>query len=83
MSDHDRNEARRKQALRDLERVGETSEVIATSSLRRAAEGVRGHFAGADAEEGDSVELWGRRIGRALSLVVLIVLAVYLAMTYL
>ena len=83
MSRHDKDEARRREALRDIERVGETSEVIGTSSLRRAAEGVKGHFAGADADAGDKVEMWGRRIGRGLSLVALIVLAVYLYVTYL
>jgi hypothetical protein len=33
---------------------------------------------GSDAPEGDRIELWGRRIGRALSLIGVIVLAWWL-----
>ena len=36
------------------------------------------HFAGRDAPEGDRIELWGRRIGRGLSLIGVIVLALWL-----
>jgi hypothetical protein len=39
--------------------------------LRRSAR----HFAAGDADPSDRVELWGRRVGRALSLVGVIVLA--------
>jgi hypothetical protein len=54
------------------------------SAGRRAAE----HFAGHDPadrtlEPPDAVELWGRRIGRALSLAGCVALAAYLYMTYL
>ena len=35
----------------------------------------------ADAPEGDKVELWGRRIGRALSAVAFLALCIYLYVT--
>jgi hypothetical protein len=34
------------------------------------------------ADDGDRVELWGRRIGRTLSVVAFLALAVYLCVTY-
>lgn len=84
MSDrHKRDEQRRKAALRDLERTTEQGEVLGTSAFRRAAENARDHFGASEADKDDWAELWGRRIGRTLSLVGLIALAVYLTVTYL
>ena len=80
---HTRDENRRKAALRDLERTAEQSEIIGTSALRRAADTARDHFGAAEADRGDWAEYWGRRIGRMLSLVGLVALAVYLTVTYL
>lgn len=40
------------------------------------------HFGAAETPAGDKIELWGRRIGRALSAVVFVALAVYLYATY-
>lgn len=69
-------------ALRDLERVNQTSEVVGTSAFRRAAQGTLDHFSASDAEGGEWAELWGRRIGRALSAVVIVILVVHLVTTY-
>lgn len=44
-----------------------------SSSLARAGN----HFVGKDSEPGDRVELWAKRIGRALSLVAFVVLVWY------
>jgi len=74
---------RREQALRDLERVNEQSEIVGTSQLKRSAERARDHFTAVDANADDGAEIWGRRIGRALSLVFFIGLIVYLVMAYL
>ena len=58
-----------------LERVARDSGSIGGSPLGRLGRRVGDHFAGADAtgmgENGadDAVEVWGRRIGRALSVV--------------
>jgi hypothetical protein len=74
---------REREAREALERVGRDSETIGSSSLARAGRRLSGHFSGQDAignAEGgtDPVELWGRRIGRALSLIGVVVLAYFL-----
>ena len=63
-----------------LERVARDSETVGTSSLARVGRRLGDHFAAADAVDGsaagtDPIELWGRRIGRALSLIGVVVLA--------
>ncbi|HZH50408.1 MAG TPA: hypothetical protein VEZ16_00860 [Microvirga sp.] len=78
MNDQDR------EAREALERVRRDSETVGSSALARMGNRARDHFGGRDAvgaAEGggtDPVELWGRRIGRALSLVGVIVLALWL-----
>jgi hypothetical protein len=72
---------RERQSREALKRVARDSETIGTSSLARAGRRVGGHFAGEDAVGGaegggtDPIELWGRRIGRVLSLIGVVVLA--------
>ena len=82
MDRNERQEARRKEALRDIERIGETSEVVGTSAFRRAAQGTLEHFSANDAAKDDWAELWGRRIGRGLSVVIVVVLVIHLLNTY-
>ncbi|MDB5557474.1 MAG: hypothetical protein JWQ36_408 [Enterovirga sp.] len=59
-----------------LERVRRDSETVGSSSLARVGQRAADHFSGRDAigaAEGggtDPVELWGRRIGRAISVLV-------------
>ncbi len=76
------DEARRREAEEALRRVARDSETLGSSSLARGARRVGDHFAGRDAlgEDGriDPVEVWGRRIGRGLSLVGVVVLAIWL-----
>lgn len=74
MANDPREAAREAEAKAALERVKRDSETLLGSSMGRAAE----HFSGADAPEGDRIELWGRRIGRALSLLGVVVLAWWL-----
>lgn len=75
---------REAEAREALERVARDSETIGTSSLARAGQRVANHFAGKDAigagehGETDPMELWGRRIGRVLSLVGVVVLTYWL-----
>ena len=64
------DEARTREAKRILDRVEVDSESLGTSSLARAGR----HFAGADADQDDRIEVWGKRIGRVASLVALVVL---------
>ena len=71
---------RQREAREALERVARESETIGNSSLDRVGRRIGDHFSARDAvdeAEGatDPVELWGRRVGRALSLIGLVVLA--------
>jgi hypothetical protein len=81
----EREEAERREALESLRQLGER-ETFATSALARTAQRASDHFAAKDAAAADGsvdrIELWGRRIGRALSLLGLIVLAIFLYFTY-
>jgi len=84
---NDRDEARRREALDTLDRLRRDRAPLAGSGLVDAALRAGRHFAAADAvgPDGarDPIELWGRRIGRALSLLAVIALAIYLYLTYL
>ena len=78
-----RDDEREREAREALERVARDSETIAGSSLGRAGRRLGNHFAARDAvgeADGgtDPIELWGRRIGRALSLVAVVALAWWL-----
>ena len=63
-----------------LERVARDTQSIAGSPLGRMGRRVGDHFTGADAagqaQDGgtDPIEVWGRRIGRALSVVGAVIL---------
>ena len=80
-SSHERDEAQRREALESLRTLSE-HDTFATSALARTAQRASDHFSARDAAGEDHVELWGRRIGRALSLAGVIALAVYLYLTY-
>jgi hypothetical protein len=64
------DDARQREAKAALDRVKRDQEGIFTSSMARASD----HFSGKDAPPDDAIELWGRRIGRSLSLIAVIVL---------
>ena len=70
--------AREDEAKRALERVARESEVVGHSSFVRTVDRARSHMAADDADPADPVEVWGRRVGRGLSLVAFIGLAVWL-----
>ena len=80
-SSHEREEARRRDALASLRTLGERDTFV-TSALARTAQRASDHFAAKDAAGEDRVELWGRRIGRALSLAGFVALAIYLYLTH-
>lgn len=76
-------EDREREAHEALERVRRDSESLGSSSLARAGRRVGAHLSGrdavGDAEGGtDPAELWGRRIGRGLSLVGVVALSLWL-----
>lgn len=68
-----------------LERVKRDSETLGSSSLNRISRRMTDHFSGNDAVgraengETDPIEVWGRRIGRSLSVVGFVVLVYWLA----
>jgi hypothetical protein len=84
-----RDEEQRREALRTLDTLRE-SDTFATSALARTARRASEHFTARDAlNDGlkadgsvDRIELWGRRVGRGLSLIGFIALAVYLYVTH-
>jgi hypothetical protein len=85
----ERNEEQRREALRTLDTLSE-SDTFVTSALARTARRAGDHFTAKDAGKDalmldgsvDRVELWGRRLGRALSLAGFVALAVYLYLTH-
>ncbi len=87
MNRRDEIEAERKRASEDaLAGVVRDAEVVGTSAFARVArhtgERLEAHFGAADADPQDRAEVWGRRIGRGLALIVAAVLAVHLLRTY-
>jgi hypothetical protein len=81
----ERDEAQRREALATLKSLGE-SDTFVTSALARTARRATDHFGARDTigphGSVDRIELWGRRIGRGLSLAGVVALAGYLYLTY-
>ncbi len=67
-----------REAERVLQRVSTESEVVGTSSFVRQANKAREHFAGEDGDQSDQVEVWAKRVGRGLSVIAFILLAIWL-----
>lgn len=84
-SPHERDETQRREALAALRGLSER-DTFATSAMARTAQRASDHFAARDAVgdsgKADPIELWGRRIGRGLSLAGFVVLAIYLYLTH-
>jgi len=76
---------RQREALASARSLTNDRSTLASSAMAAAAQRASDHFAARDVaaeEEGDRIELWGRRIGRALSLAAFIGLCVYLYLNY-
>jgi hypothetical protein len=71
-------DAGKSESERILARVAGEAGAERSTVLGRAASRALGHMKGADAEPGDRVEMWGMRIGRAFSLVALVLLSLWL-----
>jgi ferric-dicitrate binding protein FerR (iron transport regulator) len=67
-------EARAAESRRAIAQAGRDSETLFGGLPSRLVR----HFAAADADPSDKAELWGRRVGRALSLAGCLVLAAWL-----
>ena len=81
MNDREREARDASEAREALERVQRDTDTLGSSALARMGRRAGDHFGGKDAVgaseggETDPIELWGRRIGRALSLIGVVVLA--------
>jgi hypothetical protein len=76
---------RQREALATARSLADDRSTLASSAMAAAAQRASDHFTAQDAaadEEGDRIELWGRRIGRALSLAAFLGLSVYLYLNY-
>lgn len=71
------DDRKRRAALAELSRLAREGDALGGLFRRTGT-----HFSGADAPAGDGIELWGRRLGRILSAVAFVALAVYLYATY-
>lgn len=77
-------EERQREAREALERVQRDSETAGSSALARMSQRAQDHFSARDAQGAsddggtDPIELWGRRIGRGLSLIGVLVLGLWL-----
>ena len=74
---------REREAREALERVQRDTETLGSSALARMGRRAGDHFGARDAvgeADGgtDPVELWGRRIGRGLSLIGVVILGIWL-----
>jgi tetrahydromethanopterin S-methyltransferase subunit G len=84
MNDREREAREASEAREALERVQRDTETLGSSALarmgRRAGEhfGARDAVGASDGGETDPIELWGRRIGRALSLIGVVILGLWL-----
>jgi hypothetical protein len=73
---------REREAREALERVQRDTETLGSSALARMGRRAGDHFAAKDAMDpdggADPIELWGRRIGRILSLIGVVILGLWL-----
>jgi len=84
MTERERETREAAEAREALERVQRDTETLGSSALARMGRQAGDHFSGRDAigaAEGggtDPIELWGRRIGRVLSLIGVVILTIWL-----
>lgn len=77
---HDRDQL--SNSARDkLKKLGD-SESVFTGSIGATVKRATKHFGGDDDASDDAIEIWGKRIGRSLSLIGVFVLGIYLYLTY-
>ncbi len=75
MDDHD--ETSRK-ARAELDKLSGQGNLSASPLLKRSTDGLRRHFSATDADQTDSAELWGTRIGRGLAAIAFVALVLWL-----
>ena len=77
-----KSEQDKREAQRIIRRVEQESEQVGTSAMARSSNKMRDHFMGEENPKDDWVEIWGKRIGRAFSVVLFIYLSWSLYTTY-
>ncbi|MBB2973405.1 hypothetical protein [Mesorhizobium sp. RMAD-H1] len=77
MTERQRGDSSQKQARRILERVNRESSAD-HGMVARGIERTKKHLSAADADQADSIEVWGTRIGRALALLLIVAAIVWL-----
>ncbi|MBJ6126617.1 hypothetical protein [Microvirga splendida] len=84
MNDREREAREAAEAREALERVQRDTDTLGSSAMARMGRRAGDHFGGRDAigsaADGgtDPIELWGRRIGRILSLIGVVILGLWL-----
>ncbi|MBS9721555.1 hypothetical protein JYU29_12760 [Tianweitania sp. BSSL-BM11] len=73
-----RDDERTREAQRILERMNGESEGSPMEVVSRTAARGRDHFSAVDADESDRIEVWGTRIGRMISIILLLAVVAYL-----
>lgn len=81
-SKKEHSDTKKDEAGRILRRVASESETLGSSSMARSANKLKDHLSGADNPDDDKIEILGKRIGRGLSALAFVALAIYLVSTY-
>ncbi|KQT85518.1 hypothetical protein [Aurantimonas sp. Leaf443] len=79
MNTHDEDARRAREAKAILERIRQETEPQVGAHTQAMATRTRDHFSGRDDPSDDRIEILGKRIGRSLSVVGFVVLALLLA----
>lgn len=72
----------RRQARRDLDRLGSEGGIFGSPTLQSKVNNVRDHFAAKDADQNDHIEVAATRTGRILALLAFIALVLWLFAAY-
>ncbi len=72
------DERQRREARRNLERLGKEGGVMGSPLLEAKARSVKDHFQARDADQSDPIEVSATRTGRLLSILAFVLLAAWL-----
>ena len=78
---HNDRDAASRAAREDLKKLSDRDTLLG-GTLASTVERAKTHFGGKDDAKDDKIEIWGKRIGRALSLIGVFALGLYLFATY-
>lgn len=74
------DEDRQRESKRILAHMQAQTEGGTMAAVQRTAKRGRDHFAATDANEADPIEIWGTRIGRGISLIVIVGMLTYIGL---